>query len=502
MKKSVRLLTLLLAMFSVMLLFAACKGKEDPAETQPPGETAPPLDLDEDGYQNDTIPEGTDFGREVVKVLTYESKAHLLFSDGYTEDEVNNTLFKRQSALEERLNFTFDIVDNVPGEWVDMETWLTVGRKCGENEIDLIGTFALWPSVLAAEGLLCNLNNLDFPDRDMPWWPDAVGDWEQSGALYYIAENSSIPTTNSMMVALVNEQMITDRGMESPIQLALEGTWYMDTMLTYAMNFASDDMDAATKTFGLSVHDTPVLDSMLAATGYKALLNDEDGNAKMQILQQSTKDKITTFIGKLAPVFESGNVSVGQRNALMESKRTAMHITSLYYIQFLEDLSYAPVPLPKLDENQDRYYTIQDNSWDMWCVPVSARNPQMSATVLEGLASADYRTTAPYYFDKYIKLRYAEDEINTQMFELIRASLTYDLGRVITTDSFVGWVTYGAWRNTFIVSDSNGYTNVIHAEISEGTYTYYIDANKTAATEALNDILRNYRKYYNNGKQS
>ncbi len=502
MKKSVRLLTLLLAMLSVMLLFAACKGKEeDPTVTQPSGETAPPLDLDENGYQNDTIPEGTDFGREVVKVLTWESKAPFLFSEGYNEDEVNNTIFRRQAALEERLNFTFDIVDNVKGEWADMDEWLEAGRNSADLEIDLIGTFAKWPSVLAQEGLLCNLNNLDFPDREMPWWPKAIDDWEQSGALYYIAENSSIPTINSMMLMLINEKMITDRGMESPIKLSLEGTWYMDTMLTYAMNFASDDMNAETKTFGLSVHDTPVLDSMLAAIGFKTLSNDEDGNATQQLLNQSVKEKVTGYINKLAPVFESGNVSVGERNDLMASKRTAMHITSLYYIQFLEDLSYSPVPLPKLDSNQKEYYTIQDNSWDMWCVPVSARNPQMSATVLEGLASADYRTVAPYYFDKYIKIRYAEDEINTKMFELIRASLTYDLGRVIDIGK-AGSLAYGPWRNTFIGSNSAGYTNVIHAEISDGTFTTGVEAQKEQSIDELNTILRNYRKYYNNGKQS
>ncbi len=499
MKKSVRLFTLVLALLMLVSVFAACKnntpdpnGPDSEATQAPTGPGGEVVDdnLDENGYLKDDIPEDTDLGNRVIRVLTWASRASQMFSEGFTEDEINNEVYSRQAALEERLNFMFEPVP-VAGDWNDMNTWLTQGRLCGDLDIDLIGTYSLWPGVLAQEGHLCNLNLYDYPNQEMPWWPASVSEWTQSGALYFISSNSSIPVLNSIRIMLCNEDLFEDKGLESPVTLTIDGKWTVDTMLSHVAAFDSD-LDADTRVWGFGAWDETAMDSMYYAAGFSSIKNN-DGEASIAVLEASTIMGVTTYINKLAAMFDSGNATIKINLPEFNSNRVALGLAAFDVLTWLENMEYAAIPLPKMDENQDNYRTIQHNNYDVWAIPASAEDPTVSGIVLEGLASMDYRQLAPYYFDRYMKLRYSQEEINSQMFDIIRGSLHYDFGRIMMD---LGSITEGSWRDTFWTYSNGG---MIKADIAPGTFTNGVQGKEAATREKLNSILRNFRKYFDVG---
>jgi hypothetical protein len=53
-----------------------------------------------------------------------------------------------------------------------------------------------------------------------------------------------------------------------------------------------------------------------------------------------------------------------------------------------------------------------------------------AATVMEAIASEDYRTVAPFYYDQYLKLRYSNNDIGVEIYDIIRNSVFIDFGRI------------------------------------------------------------------------
>ena len=82
--------------------------------------------------------------------------------------------------------------------------------------------------------------------------------------------------------------------------------------------------------------------------------------------------------------------------------------------------------------------------------------------VLECWASETYRLVTPEVFEVNMQLKYADTQYETDMFEIIRSSVVFDLGRIFSNDmafmselpsktavNGASWAsTYGAYKNS------------------------------------------------------
>ena len=231
----------LLCLLTVLLLlpaFASCKKTQDDVpDGTSGGETVatlepeePKWELDENGYVKDTIPEMNCRGKEIHVLCWDENVLNVLPKDVGSKNVVQEEVYLRRLNLETRLNIKFK-VSTTPGNAQKRDSFLTQARKANDEQYDLICSFSLHPSVLAQEGLLYNLNNLTYPQLEMPWWPESITEWEQYGGLYFIASNSSVSAINSMEIMLANTSMITELGLKNPIDLVLEGNWTVENMI-------------------------------------------------------------------------------------------------------------------------------------------------------------------------------------------------------------------------------------------------------------------------------
>ncbi len=511
MKKSVRLFTLLLALVCCVSLFAACKKGGDGEETMPPlAEVTNPdtleegsqFELDANGFVKDTLPETMDYNDAKVSILINSESTNYLFPVEYIkDDEVNNVLYKRHQQVQDRLNVTISVIRDITGSWATQDTWLAAAELAGENGIDMVDAYSLLPPVLATRGLLCNLNNLVYPNQEMPWWPSAVTEWTQSGALYFVSSNSSAPGINSMEVMFVNDRMFTDNELESPIQLAARGEWYAETMVEYVVSFAGKKLQGTdTRVYGLVVDDESRLDSLYYGSGFDSLKN-KNGEAEIQVLRYDVIDEVVAYIDMLGPMFEgdeAGGIICGDTNIQpMLDKQTAMLICSMVHVTSLKDLDYAPVPTPKRDTNQKEFRVIQDNGYDVWGITTAAKDYELCGVVIEAIASADYRLTAPYYYETHIRDRYSAAKVNRALFDTIRSSIIYDLGRALQID--LGVATEVAWRGAF-VDGADTKENTAKPSIDGGTFSSTVTKGADAVKSKLDRVLAAFRENLNNGK--
>lgn len=433
MKRSVlRLVCLLLCLLQFTVLFAACKKEPEvtPTETTDNAQKGDGT-VDENGYELDSI--NRTLGGKTVKLLMYERAKDYIMPEKHSNgaDYIADEVYMRNLELEDRLKCVFEI-DFKPGEWDDRNTFVSAAEKSGDNKVDVICTYSLWPSLLVVRGLLTNLNNLEYPELGKPWWPDSLSNYDVDGALYYVSDNSSIEVVRAMSVMLVQNKMIEARGLESLEDDVLNGTWTMDKMISYAMMVDTDmNVSVTEREYGLAAWGEVAIDYMYYGAGLTMITKDANGEFSMDVETASHKERVLAFISKLSPLCSSERFDLPRNHDIIQSKRAMFYVANLWDVQTLDDGNiYSVYPNPKFDETQKEYRTMSANRYDAWCIPTTAENKEDSALVIEAFASSNYRELAPLYYEDRLKIRYSKDEIGAEIFDIMRHATFLDFGRV------------------------------------------------------------------------
>jgi len=497
MKKVISILLVLL-MLSAMLI--SCQSKEDQegpdADVVAPDGDVDTSDVDDCGYQNDRLPKGAEleklgFKGSEVKVLSWDGEEGQTFpKENSTTDPIKAKLYNHWQGIAERFSITFN-TKYTDSSWPGQSAFFTDARA-DDAMYDLIQTQSLFPTTLAREGRLCNIHNLGYPDLEMPWWPVSVKQWTQSGALYFVASNSSAMCISNMSVVFVNDGMITAKGGASPVQSVLRGVWTVEEMTKLSKLFAgaAENADEASRIYGLVVDDPSRIDRLYYSCGFSSVItNEATGESTLGYDEESELQAITVAINKLEALFTGPEVIVHPVDDFteMNEERTAMLLGYMQYIRTLEKTEeYTVVPLPLLEEGQYDtlgYRTTHRDYTDVWCIPTTTTNKTLSGMILEASASSEYRMIGPFYYEQYLKDRYANGADGRKCFDLLRDSVVYDFGVV------GGLASSTYWRGCFY---SGG--NVVWSNDFAANYR----ANATERATTFKEVLDDYAKYVNN----
>ena len=91
--------------------------------------------------------------------------------------------------------------------------------------------------------------------------------------------------------------------------------------------------------------------------------------------------------------------------------------------------------------------------YTLYGIPLDAKDPDMSSAVLESLAAEGYYNVSPALFEVVMKVKYAQDDQASAMYDIIKAGMCFEFGRVYTDD--LGSLTYGMFRNGINGNDPN-----------------------------------------------
>ena len=457
---------------------------------------------DDHGYIADRLPTGEElkalgFAGSTLKILGYkDEEAQTLPKEDSTEDPLKSTLYNHWGSIKERFGIQFD-VKYVEGQFKDKDKFFTEARA-DDAMYDLIQTESLFPISLATEGRLCNLKNLGFPDLEMPWWPQSVDQFSQYGGLYMIGSNTSACGISNMSVIYVNDGVITSKGMASPVESVIRGVWTVEELTNIVKMFAgaAENATEETRYYGFVADHTSRLTSFYYSSGFSEVVNNADGVGELAYDEESELEAITKGLNLYAEMFTGAQTKVHRvsdrdvYDELLEG-RTA---TFLGYMQIIREMEntedYTVVPLPLLDQSQSRpeeegkgYRTVHRDCFDLWCMPTTTANKVLSGMVLEANASSEYRKIGPFYYEQYLKDRYANGASGRICFDILRASVIYDLGRV---SQLAGIGTKGAWSSCFT---ANGFDNTFAATMKGKMDSEVFNFNK---------MLSDMAKYVNN----
>jgi hypothetical protein len=294
-----------------------------------------------------------------------------------------------------------------------------------------------------------------------------------------------------MSVIFVNDGMITSKGAPSPVQSVLRGVWTIEEMTKISKLFAgaAENADEASRIYGLVVDDPSRFDRLYYSCGFSSVVTDEaTGNTTLGYDDESELQAITEALNSMQALFTGPEVICHPLDDFTEMNegRTAMLLGYMQYIRNLEKTEeYTVVPLPMLDEKQYDtlgYRTTHRDYTDVWCMPTTTANKTLSGMILEASASSEYRMIGPFYYEQYLKDRYANGADGRKCFDLLRDSVIYELGTIA-----LGASAY--WRTCFWQSGTVSWNN--------NFATNYKGDATTVATK-LQEVLDDYAKYASN----
>ena len=95
---------------------------------------------------------------------------------------------------------------------------------------------------------------------------------------------------------------------------------------------------------------------------------------------------------------------------------------------------YGIVPVPKLDETQDGYYSYAHDTMTAYGIPLTVVGDEleMVGAFLEAMGSESYRTLTPAYYELALKTKYVSDEQSVKMLDDIVNNFYVDAGVLYT----------------------------------------------------------------------
>ncbi len=493
MKKTLLACLAVLMLSSQASMLLSCGDQTEdkqPSATEPLQQDTSAVKSETDGpvYEADDLPDTLDWGGAEFHLFGWEGAANNeFFYEEEDGDIVHDAIYQRNQRVEERLNVNLEFTLQ-PGAYNDRASWVktvTGSIMAGDGALDAVAGYSMSAASLAYQRLLLNLTTQEYLNFSKPWWPSSLIDEATCGGkLYFCSGDISINMINYLYATFFNSGLVTTYDLENPCQLVLDGKWTLPKMMEMSAALYSDLNGDGQKgpedQFGYITHTTwadafffscGLRTSEIGKDGLPTLSKDFGGEKTQQVLES-----LINFFGQDYASLIDNDYNI-PRNAFLENRTLFLTAEIGFAGNYLRNatIDYGVLPMPKWDETQEGYYTVSSFPYTLYGIPNDAKNAPMSASVLEALASESYRTVSPALFETALKVKYASNNESSEMYDLIRSSNVFDIGRIFN-DSMDG-KTYGLFRSALNAKNKNWISTYIKEEkVLTKKYQKVIDA--------------------------
>ena len=398
---------------------------------------------------SDDLPE-MDFGGGVLCILQRTEWNYEFLAESENGDVVNDAVYKRNLAVEERFNAKLNAVD-VMGGWNEQDIYLKKVQNsvaAGDDEFQLLSGYAAYMPKLQTGGYLINLHEVPYINFDKAWWSsDLKENFTINGKMFFATGDLSLSLWEDILAVYFNKQMIADYEIENPYELVRAGKWTIDKLNEICKDIYKD-MDGDGKPseksdiFGYATDTTNFVDGFFGAFDSPVIKKDEN---KIPYHAQNTQkmadivDKLYAFLWENPGVYANPISDPGPVNLyryIFEEDRAMFLPELLGNAQALRsmDTDFGIIPYPKWDDNQEHYLTTSVAYFSMFCVPITVQNLEMTGILTEALCAESYKKVIPAFYEIALKSKYSRDDESAEMIDIIRSGLTFDFGKIYVTE--------------------------------------------------------------------
>ena len=381
-----------------------------------------------------------DLGGMIYTVLDSNPNAAMHINipgETQTGELINDTLWSRDAAIEERYNVQIDYIQ----ETSRGASILRSSVLAGDSDFNLV--FATGGELRnhATGGLLANMMDMEHISLDQKWWSSLMYDNLRLKDTMYFTTGDINPTMYQIAACMfVNTKLADDYDITCDfVQEVRSGTWTWDLVgdLSKGINQDLNEDGKWAYLDDLFGNIGCFSTYLMPACNVEYCTITEDGN---NLELTAVTEHTVAIVDKLRAVFEPTNPrSVGSDfadSAFKEDRALFLTVITECAVVHLRDMEsdYLILPVAKYDEAQEGYRT----GVNIWAtafvgVPKTAAD-EKTGFITEALAAWSHTNMRPIAYDLTYKAKTVRDERSIEMLDIVFDNLclsfadVYDFG--------------------------------------------------------------------------
>jgi hypothetical protein len=373
-----------------------------------------------------------------------------LWVDDQNGSMVNDEIYKRNAKVMEQLDVTIESI-KLSGDAYLVSTEVRNAASNGEAYFDIAANSTYSTIMYTSENIFLDLTECEYLDLDAIYWSQGYNESASIGNSQYLATGAlALSLYRLMFITFYNKNLLEAAQYENLYTVVDEGRWTLDYQIQLSKDLYSDADGSGTvsegDTVGFASSTLSYIDPYWSSCDIQIITKDADN----YFVYSLDSEKLSNTVDKLIILFHQSNAWF-DKSAGDDGKQTAMselfatgnvgtvtlRLGSVETSQFINmQDEYGIIPMPKYDENQEKYYTFLHDQFTSIGIPSvhssDEEKVQMLGAVLEAMALENYKSVVPAYYEVALKGRYLEDSDSWRMLDMIYENVKVDAGVLYT----------------------------------------------------------------------
>ena len=454
-----KVFSLILAVLMILPMVVSC------AETPTEGETttADPNAITTSPAASEEIPEETEltsktlpsdlkFNGETVTILSRDASfvSDELWVDDQNGAMVNDAIYNRNAKVMDQLKVSIESI-KLSGDAYLVSTELRNAAGNGEAYFDIAANSTYSTIMYTGENIFLDLTECEYLDLDAIYWSQGYNESASIGNSQYLATGAlALSLYRLMFITFYNKNLLAEAQYENLYTVVDDGRWTIDYQIQLSKDLYRDEDGSGTvtegDTVGFASSTLSYLDPYWSSCDIQIITKDAENHLVYSLDSEklsNTVDKLIILLHQSNAWFDKSSGDDGKQTAMSNLFATGnvgtitLRLGSVETEQFISmQDEYGIIPMPKYDENQEKYYTFLHDQFTSIGIPSVHSNDEekvkMLGAVLEALALENYKSVVPTYYEVALKGRYLEDSDSWRMLDMIYENIKVDAGVLYT----------------------------------------------------------------------
>ncbi len=472
MKKYLRIVALIMALLTLSGMVAACAetGTNESTTAADVAATEAPVvetTAEETLYAPDDLAESYNYG-ETITIFMWSDYTMMEFYAEETGDVIDDAIFNRNIAVENRLGIQFEYMEE-KGASTTYKKWIQKAENDwqSDNVYDIYAGYSRSAPLMTLKNMTVNLLEYETFSVEKPWWPAALTtECTINDKLYFCSGDISTNLLWMMIGTFYNKELYAQYfgNEKSPMDMVDDNEWTMEKFFSMVQDIYTDDGSGKKDEadfYGYVLYQTNA-DAFQTSAGIISI--EKDVEKGLRISEDWNNQRCADACTLVGNFLDSEGVLYNDSTKIRDIfyEERALYITDRLFIVAGKDqqetgkieFSYGLVPQPKFTTDQEMFLTNVGHPFTMYAVNSQSKAKEASVTTLEAIGSANHRTVTPAVFEVAMKVRYTDDPQTSEMYDLLREGISFDIGRLYASTFQNG--TANLFRTTALSGNPSG----------------------------------------------